>query len=109
VFHVNTPETSKCIYQTPQEPFARGCLNKASVAIKVFNVLFLFSPSIQAIAYTLKNSYKELGLLLLFLAMGVLVFSSLTYFVEKDEEPILRNSILGRKVFGLINILPKIN
>ena len=32
------------------------------------------------------NSYKELGLLTLFMSTGVLVFASLVYFSEKDEE-----------------------
>ncbi len=34
----------------------------------------------QSIAYTLKNSYKELTLLVLFMSMGVLIFASLCYF-----------------------------
>ena len=44
------------------------------------------STGLQSIAFTLKNSYKELGLLVLFISIAGLLFSSLCYFIEREEK-----------------------
>lgn len=48
--------------------------------------MFQYSIGLQAIAYTLQNSYKELGLLIFLICISGFIFASLAYFIEIEED-----------------------
>ena len=60
--------------------------------LRIFK-LVRYSPGLQTFAETIKKSAAELGLLLLFFAMGVLFFSTLGYYAEMHESETAFTSI----------------
>ena len=73
------------------EESALGNVGKIMQVFRIARIMRIFklakrSVGLQSIAYTVRTSYKDLGLLFSLVFMGMLVFGSLEYYTENEEE-----------------------
>lgn len=63
--------------------------------VRVFRIFKLsrHSSGLQILGLTLRKSLRELGLLIFFLVIGVVIFSSMIYYAENGDEETLFSSI----------------
>ncbi|CAL8100280.1 unnamed protein product [Calicophoron daubneyi] len=84
-------------------------VRKVVQMFRILRILRIFklarhSQGLQALGSTLAKSYKELGLLMLIVIIGVLLFSSLAYFVEKEDNNEQFSSIPSAFWWALITL-----
>jgi len=68
-----------------------GGIGRIMQVFRIARIMRIFklarrSVGLQSIAYTVKTSYKDLGLLFSLVFMGMLVFGSLAFYIENGED-----------------------
>ena len=95
-------------------PAANNVLRIAQVfrllrIVKTLRIIRIFklarhSNGLQALGYTVRSNYKELGLLILFLGMGAIMFSSLAYVFETEDEKSTLKTMLEAYWWAIITM-----
>lgn len=82
-------------------------LYEAFAIIRILRLFKLtrFSPGLRILIHTFKASAKELGLLVFFLVLGIVVFASLVYYAEKLQvSKRVRHAMGGREIGVLVGL-----
>ena len=77
--------------------------------LRILRIIFVFklahySRGLQGLGYSMKYSYKELGLILMFFGILTMIFSSLVYIFEKDEKEASINNIFDSFWWAVITM-----
>jgi len=89
--------------------FGQSEMRRIAQIFRIMRILRIFKlarhiTGLQTLGMTLKNSYKELGLLMLVVIMGMLIFSGLAYVGEKDEEGTMFDSMPTALYWAIITM-----
>ena len=79
------------VVEEEEEESGFGNAGRIMQVFRIARIMRIFklarrSVGLQSMAYTVKNSWKDLGLLFSLVVMGMLVFGSLEYYVENEEK-----------------------